>query len=66
MTNKKNDYKEHTTFGGLISEYSFTGHTSIASVADGIMCDRRFDRQCRKNIRARKRHKKYINRTEDL
>ncbi len=41
---------DHTTFGGIISNYDFDGHVTMTGMASQIASDLRFDEQCRKNI----------------
>lgn len=48
----------HRTFGGLVTSFDFEGHTSMSKIADRIMSDLAFDRQCRLNAENRDRNKK--------
>ncbi len=50
---------DHSTFGGIISNYDFDGHPTISDMASKIVSDLNFDKQCRKNIENRERDKMY-------
>ena len=45
----------HSTFGGIVYNYDFDGYTSMSCIADRIISDRKFDEQCRKNSKNRKK-----------
>jgi len=45
----------HSTFGGIISNYDFDGHSTMTDIASKIASDSRFDEQCRKNAENRNR-----------
>lgn len=52
---------DHTTFGGFIYPSDFdTNHTS-GTIAKRIESDKRFDKQCRKNILNNKKQEEYNN-----
>lgn len=40
---------DHTTFGGLITDFDFYGHPTMKNMADRISRARRFDKYCRYN-----------------
>ena len=42
---------DHSTFGGIISEFDFNGHHTMTSIASRIESDWAFDRSCRKNVK---------------
>lgn len=53
------NYVDHSSFGGIISNYDFDGHPTIKDIASRILSDWSFDERCRKNIENRNRkHKK--------
>ena len=49
------NYINYTTFGGVI--YDFDGYVSMASMAERIISDWKFDERCRKLATNRKRSK---------
>ena len=54
------NYKpNHSTCGSKIFKYDFDGYVSMASMAEKIISDWKFDEQCRKNAEDRDRNKKY-------
>lgn len=69
MTETRNyytrNYVDHSTFGGIICDFDFSGHHTMASMVDRIIQDQRFDERCRRNVTARDRQKKYRE-TEDV
>jgi len=50
---------DHSTFGGIISNYDFDGHPTMSDMASKIMSDLKFDWQCKKNIVNGGKNKKY-------
>lgn len=51
---KTDDYEiNHTTYGGIISSYDFGRHCTLKNIADKVMADLQFDRQCRRNTELR-------------
>ena len=50
---------DHSTFGGEITLYDFEGHRTLANMADKILQDWSFDRQCYRNAELRENAKKY-------
>lgn len=58
---KTSNYEDHTTFSGSIYNYDFDGYTSMKSIADRIMADKRFDKQCKRNVENKKYTKKGSN-----
>lgn len=53
------NYTDHTTFGGVIYNYDFDGYSSIRDIASRIIADKRFDEQCKKNIKERNKRKEF-------
>ena len=54
------NYKQdHSTCGSKICNYDFDGYVSMASMAERIISDWKFDKKCRKNAEGRDRNKKY-------
>jgi len=51
---------DHTTFGGIISNYDFDGHPTMSDMASKIVSELKIDEQCRKNIENRERGKRYV------
>ena len=49
----------HSTCGSVIYNYDFDGYVSMASMAERIISDWKFDEQCRKNAENRNRNKNY-------
>lgn len=41
---------DHTTFGGTLSEFDFNGHHTMATMAQKIVSDFNFDKQCKRNL----------------
>lgn len=58
-------YKDHTTFGGIISPFDFDGHHTMATMAGKILSEQKFDMQCKKNAELRNRTKKKENTKND-
>ena len=50
---------DHSTCGSKIYNYDFDGHVSMSSIAERIISDWKFDKQCKKNIENRDRNKNY-------
>lgn len=48
-------YNDHTRFGGLISPSDFDRETTMSDVIGHIISDMKFDKQCKKNILARRK-----------
>lgn len=63
MTNRNyctsSNYTDHSTFGGTISNYDYDGHPTITEIAERIMRDVKFDKQCKRNAEIRDRNKNY-------
>ena len=62
MTNNRNyyaqnNYEDHSTFGGTISNFDFDGYNSMIDIANKIISDWKFNEQCRKNVEQRNRQK---------
>lgn len=54
------NYKlDHSTCGSQIYNYDFDGYVSMSSMAERIISDWEFDKQCKKNIENRDRNKNY-------
>ena len=54
------NYKpDHSTCGSKIYNYDFDGYVSITSMAERIISDWKFDKDCKKNAENRDRNKKY-------
>lgn len=53
------NYADHSTFGGIINDFDFEGHHTMASMIAKIEADLRFDKQCRLNVENRDRNKRY-------
>ena len=54
------NYKpDHSTCGSQIYNYDFDGYVSMSSMAERIISDWKFDKQCKKNIENRDRNKNY-------
>lgn len=49
---------EHSTCGSVIDNYDFGGYTSMASIAEQIFSDWKFDERCQKNAQNLNRYKK--------
>ncbi len=49
----KNYNADHSTFGGIISNYDFDGHATMTDIASKIASDLKFDDRCRKDIENR-------------
>lgn len=64
MTNKAKNYytsserEFNTTFGGYVYNDDFE-YASIATIANRIITDRKFDEKCKKNIEQRNRQREY-------
>ena len=56
LINKKNN--KNATFSGTISNYDFYGCLTMRDVANRIVVDMMFDKQCRKNLENQKRKAK--------
>ena len=57
---KTDNYRAvHHTYGGELTSYDFDGKHTIKTMADKIMRDFAFDKQCKKNIELREKAKKY-------
>ena len=53
------NYKpDHSTCSSIIDNYDFGGYTSMASIAEQIVSDWKFDERCRKNSQNLNRYKK--------
>ena len=53
------NYKQdHSTCSNVIYNYDFDGYVSMASMAERIISDWKFDEQCRKDIETGKRGNK--------
>ena len=58
MTETKNYYKtpinctDHTRYGGEITEWDFNGHPTLSDIAKDIARDKKFDENCRRNLKA--------------
>ena len=48
-----------TTYGGELTLFDFDGKHTLKTMADKIMRDLAFDKQCKKNIELREKAKKY-------
>lgn len=46
-------YNTNNTFGGVLTNYSFGGHLTMAEIADDIMNGMIFDKQCKRNAELR-------------
>ncbi len=46
---------DHSTFGGIISNYDFDEHAAMTDIASKIASDLKFDDRCRRNIENRNR-----------
>ena len=54
------NYKpDYSTCGSKIDNYDFDGYVSMSSMAERIISDWKFDKQCKKNIENRDRNKNY-------
>ena len=54
------NYKpDHSTCGSQIYNYDFDGYVSMSCMAERIISDWKFDKQCKKNIENRDRNKNY-------
>ena len=54
------NYKvDHSTCGSKICNYDFDGYVSMASMAERIISDWKFDERCKKNAECRDRNKNY-------
>ena len=54
------NYKpDHSTFGGIIYNYDFDGYLSMATMAERIISDWKFDEKCRKLSEIKNRNKNY-------
>lgn len=51
-------YNDRTTFGGLVSEYDFTGRLTMKQVAERMKSDERFDKFCKKKRETRNNYKR--------
>lgn len=49
---------DYSTCGSVIDNYDFGGYTSMASIAEQIVSDWKFDERCRKNAQNLNRYKK--------
>ena len=49
----------HSTCGSVIYNYDFDGYVSMASMAERIISDWKFDYGCKKNVENRDRNKNY-------
>ena len=58
-TTPSNYATDYTRFSGLISNYSFDGHSTMADIASQIVSDWKFDERCRKNALNRDKAKTY-------
>ena len=54
-----NNYANHSTFGGNISNYSFNAHTTMSDIAEQIISGWKFDQQCKRNAENRDSQKNY-------
>ena len=53
------NYKvDHSTCGSKICNYDFDGYVSMASMAERIISDWKFDERCKKNAECRKQRQK--------
>ena len=60
ITSSNYNYKvDHSTCGSQIYNYDFDGYVSMSSMAERIISDWKFDKQCKKNIENRDRNKNY-------
>ena len=50
---------DRSTCGSVIYNYDFDGYVSMSSMAERIISDWKFDKQCKKNIENRDRNKNY-------
>lgn len=50
-------YNANNTFGGILSNYSFDGHSTMSEIANNIISDLRFDERCRRNVELREKAK---------
>ena len=55
----RNHKPDHSTCGSQIYNYDFDGYVSMSSMAERIISDWKFDKQCKKNIENRDRNKNY-------
>ena len=57
---KTGNYKpDHSTCGSKINNYDFGGYVSMADMAESIISDWKFDKDCKKNAENRNRNKNY-------
>lgn len=57
---KADNYRtDHITYGGELTLFDFDGKHTLKTMADKIMRDLAFDKQCKKNIELREKAKKY-------
>lgn len=49
-------YIDHTKFGGLVFQSDFDRKTTMSEVVGHIISDMKFDEQCRKNIKSRRKN----------
>lgn len=52
------NYYDHTTFGGVLPDFAFDEHATIAAIAGRIISDWNFDKRCEKNARWRDMNKR--------
>lgn len=50
----RNYNTNHSAFGGLIYNYDFDNYISMSNIAERIVSDSKFDKQCKRNIENRK------------
>lgn len=51
------NYKDHTKFSGIIYNYDFNEYNSMVDIAAKIESDKKFDKQCERNIQLQLRNK---------
>lgn len=47
---RQNNYNNHTTYGGDITQFDFEGHHTLQTMANKISNDLRFDKICKQNL----------------
>lgn len=56
---KPSNYANHSTFGGVITNFDFDGHPTMSDIAARIMADRKFDERCKRDAMNRDKNKNY-------
>ena len=62
MTNyyaTRNYKPNHCTFGGVIYNYDFGGHTTMSDIASDIISDWNFDKRCKQDAENRDKNMNY-------